>query len=231
MTSLILLHSAIGAATQLAPLAAQLQDTCEVHTFNFYGHGGEPSGNKDFSIKGFAEQLATFINDLSNSNRVNIFGYSMGGYAAMYMARHMNINIGKIITLGTKFHWDEATAAKECKMLQPDIIEQKVAAFAQQLNQRHHPQSWKQVLNQTAEMLQQMGKENPLAITDYKHIQTPSLIMLGDKDKMVTRDETINVYEQLPNAQLAILPGTPHPIEQTNPSIIAFHIHTFLNQQ
>ena len=228
MLAVILLHGAIGSAAQFDNLSAILQNEYDVHAINFYGHGGANDDGKYFSIPGFAEQVAAFIKDRAISGPVNIFGYSMGGYAAMYLAHIGSASISKIITLGTKFNWDEMIAAKECKMLQPAVIEQKVPAFAQELQQRHHPQSWKTVLNKTAEMLQQMGKQNPLQLEDYKSIQVPSLIMLGDKDKMVTREETIAVYEQLPNAQLAILPNTPHPLEQVDSDLLAYHIRRFI---
>ena len=147
----------------------------------------------------------------------------------MYMARHLNIEIKKIITLGTKFHWDEAVAEKECKMLRPETIEQKIPAFAQSLAQRHGEHQWKTLLNNTAEMLQQMGKHNPLNANDYPLIQVPSLIMLGDRDKMVGRDETIATFQSLPNAQLAVLPATQHPIEQVDPNLISYHIKRFIS--
>lgn len=231
MTPLILLHGAIGAASQFEPLIKQLEKNYQVHAINFSGHGGEPIDANSFSIKHFAQQVASFIHALNTNEPINIFGYSMGGYVAMYLARHININIGKIITLGTKFHWDEATAAKEIKMLQPDVIEQKIPAFAQQLNQRHHPQSWKEVLHTTANMLQHMGQDNPLKPGDYTSITTPSLIMIGDKDKMVTLEETVNTYHKLPNAQLAVLPATPHAIEQVDASLIAFYIKRFMQAE
>lgn len=228
MTPLILLHGAIGSASHFDNLIKQLPSTWDAHAINFYGHGGEPSNERSFSIEGFAEQVASVINN-KNISAVNIFGYSMGGYVAMYMARHFNITIQKIITLGTKFSWDEAIAEKECRMLRPDTIEQKVPAFAQSLAQRHGQEQWKSVLHKTAEMLQQMGKHNPLQADDYTKIQTQSLIMLGDSDKMVTREETINVFQSLPNAQLAILPATPHPLEQADSSLIAYHIQRFIS--
>ena len=228
MATLILLHGAIGSATQFDKLANSLQSHYDVHAIDFFGHGGVAGNGNHFSIAGFAEQVATYIKESNISEPVNVFGYSMGGYVAMYLARKSNTNIAKIITLGTKFHWDEPVAAKECKMLQPDVIEQKVPAFAQQLQQRHHAQQWKDVLTKTAEMLQQMGKQNPLQLDDYTSIQIPSLVMLGDKDKMVSREETIAVFEKLPDAQLAILPGTPHPIEQVDNDLLAYHIRRFI---
>jgi len=225
MTPLLLLHGAIGSSDDFNPLIKHLS-SYDVHAINFYGHGGEP-GDAAFSIEGFARQAASFINN-KNISAINIFGYSMGGYVAMYMARHLDIKIERIITLGTKFHWTEAIAEKECRMLWPDIIEQKVPAFAQSLAERHGQTQWKNVLHKTAEMLQQMGRQNPLQAEDYAHIHIPSLIMLGDRDKMVTREETIATYQTLPNAQLAILPVTPHALEQADSSLLAFHIRRFL---
>ena len=55
-----------------------------------------------------------------------------------------------------------------------------------------------------------------------------SSINTCDRDKMVTREETINVFQSLPNAQLAILPATPHPLEQADSSLIAYHLQRFL---
>jgi esterase len=226
MRPLLLLHGAIGSAAQFNRFKSYLSGSYAVHTLNFYGHGGDVSSEK-FSIEGFAEQAASFVHSLNLHEPINIVGYSMGGYVAMYMAKHLSTPIEKIITLGTKFNWDEAIAAKECNMLQPDVIEQKVPVFAKQLSERHG-QDWKNILNRTADMLQQMGRTNPLRLDDYTSIQTLSLIMLGDRDKMVTKEESIAVYQSLPNAQLAILPATPHPIEQVDAAFISYHIKHFL---
>jgi hypothetical protein len=53
--------------------------------------------------------------------------------------------------------------------------------------------------------------------------------MLGDRDKMVTLEETVTVYKNLLNAQLCILPNTPHPLEQVNVDLLAYVIYTFLS--
>ncbi|MBK9228864.1 MAG: alpha/beta fold hydrolase [Ignavibacteria bacterium] len=50
----------------------------------------------------------------------NIFGYSMGGYAALYAAKKYPGVIGKIFTLGTKFEWNEESSASEVKLLSPN---------------------------------------------------------------------------------------------------------------
>ncbi len=146
----------------------------------------------------------------------------------MCLAKQNPEKVGKIITLATKFNWDETIAANEIKMLNADKIAEKLPAFAETLQKRHAPNDWKTLLSKSAEMLYGLGKDNTLKLEDYKDIKTPSLILLGDRDKMVTLDETVAIYKQLPNAQMGVLPHTPHPIEQTDPELLTYFINRFL---
>ena len=221
--SLLILHGAIGASRQLNAIATKLSASYEVHLFDFPGHGGKVLPTTPFSIKLFADAVLEYIQE-HQLQELRVFGYSMGGYVAMYLAKHHPQLVTKIVTLGTKFHWDETTAAKEIKMLDANVISEKVPAFAHALADMHAPNDWKEVLQRTASMLKAMGQDNPLKLDDYKEIKTTSLVMLGDRDKMVTFDETLNTYKALPNAQMAVLPGTPHPVEQVDPSLVAYFL-------
>jgi pimeloyl-ACP methyl ester carboxylesterase len=227
MQHIILLHGALGSKDQLQPLVKVLEDTFQVHSFNFSGHGGRPFPDIPISIPFFGEQIAAYMQE-ANITHANIFGYSMGGYAAMHLAKQQPEKINKLITLATKFHWDEKTAAREVKMLDGKTIQEKVPAFAAQLQQRHAPNDWLTLLDKTSELLTSLGKTNTLPLEDYASIITPCLLLLGDRDKMVTLEETIAVYKQLPNAQCGVLPGTPHAFEQVNLSLLAQLIKEFL---
>lgn len=227
MEHILLLHGAIGSKDQLMPVKKKLDGSFSAHSLNFSGHGGSPWINEPFSIAGFASEVITFL-DEKGIDSISIFGYSMGGYVAMHLAKHHPQRIKKIITLATKFTWDETIAAQEIKMLNPAKIEEKLPDFAAVLQQRHAPNDWKLVLERTAAMLTAMGKDNPLKITDYPQIQHPVLLMLGDRDKMATLNETVEVYQNLPKAQLAVLPNTAHPIEMANTGRLANEIRTFL---
>jgi len=217
---LLILHGAIGASVQFLSLAEKLSDQYEVHLFDFPGHGGKAFAEEPFSIKLFSDSVLEYIQG-NNIPSVTIFGYSMGGYVAMLLAKEHPQLTERIITLGTKFHWHEAVAEKEIKMLNPEAIVLKLPGFAAVLEKMHAPNDWKEVLNRTAGMLATMGKDNPLKPEDFTRIQTPVRIMLGDRDKMVTLEETLAVYKALPHAQQVILPSTPHPIEQVDISLLA----------
>ena len=227
MHQLLLLHGAMGSSTQLQSLQAALKDHYHVHLFDFPGHGGTELPEA-FSIKLFADAVVEFLNS-KHLIKVSLFGYSMGGYVAMYLAKHHPSLVDRVITLATKFEWNETIVEKELKMLQADVIEQKLASFAETLKQRHTPQDWKQLMQKTAAMLTGLGKNNTLKISDYAGISTPCLVMIGDRDKMVSLEETIAVHSHLADSQLAVLPATPHPIEQVNTEMLAAHIHRFLS--
>ncbi len=224
--NLLLRHGAIGSSQQLNPLASELQDNYTVHLLNFAGHGGDLS-DSGFSINLFASQVAQYIQQ-NNLAPVPVFGYSMGGYVAAYLAVHHPKLISCICTLATKFLWDAVIAAKEVKMLDAGKISEKLPEFAATLQQRHAPNNWKIVLQKTSAMLIDMGTRNLLQTEDLRSIEIPVLLLLGDRDIMVTPQETMEVYQLLPNAQLAILPGTPHPIEQMDIAQLAFQINRFV---
>lgn len=226
MKTILLLHGAIGSSQQLEPLRAQLEKDYQVHCLNFPGYGGT-AVTEPFSISLFAKTVQDYC-EQKKLTEVNLFGYSMGGYVALYLAREQPQLLAKVVTLATKWEWNEAIAAKEIKMLDPEVIEQKLPSFAAALQRRHAPQDWKQVLNKTAAMLVEMGKQNPLTASDFSTIVSPIRLLLGDRDKMVTLEETIAIYKQLPHAELGILPNTSHPIEQVNIDLLAFHIKQFI---
>ncbi|MGC4101000.1 alpha/beta fold hydrolase [Ferruginibacter sp.] len=227
MEHLLLLHGAIGTKDQLSPLADALKDRYTVHTISFCGHGGAPFAEEPFSMELFANDVLQYL-QRNKIEQVNIFGYSMGGYVALYLAKHHPHLINKVITLATKFYWDENIAAKEIKMLDAATIEEKIPAFAAQLQQRHGLQNWKPLLEKTAALLTSLGKNNVLNAEDYSTINNPALVLLGDRDKMITLEETIAVYTALPNARMGMLPNTAHPIEKVHVELLSFLITQFL---
>jgi pimeloyl-ACP methyl ester carboxylesterase len=214
MQDIILLHGAIGAKDQLLPLAETLSNRFRVHRLSFTGHGGKPMAD-EFSIGLFCDDVL----GLMARNKITqafIFGYSMGGYVALKFAHMYPERVLRVFTFATKFQWSPEIAEKEIKMLDPATIEKKVPAFAAKLQERHHPNDWKTVLERTAAMMRELGKQPVLTEAVLSEIRIPVMITVGDKDMMVSAEETINTFRMLPAANLAILPYTSHPIEKMN---------------
>lgn len=212
MQTLILLHGALGAASQFEALKAALKTSFEVQVLEFYGHGASLS-DEPFRIEGFAEQLKAYL-DARDLRQVWVFGYSMGGYVALHLAAQHPEYFEKIITLGTKFHWTPESAAKEVQYLNPEKVEAKVPAYAAYLATLHGSPGWKTVMQKTAAMMLELGNGAALKDSDFKRIAVPCVLGLGDADTMVSAEETEQVEKVVPNAQVLRLEQTPHPIDK-----------------
>ncbi|MCX2740642.1 alpha/beta fold hydrolase [Pontibacter anaerobius] len=229
MENLLLLHGALGSAAMLEPLKLALQDDFRVHTLGFSGHGGQPLPQEPFTMQQFVQDILLFLEE-QQLERTHIFGYSMGGYAALSLAVQHPQRISSIYTLATKYAWTAEAAEKETKLLNPDKVEEKVPAFAETLAQRHTPQDWKQIMRHTASMMRQLG-QNPLLTTEtLPQLQLPVQVAVGDRDNMVTVEETLWAYRLLPNARLQVLPGTRHPLETLPVQQLSQHIRQFIGQ-
>ena len=225
MKPIIILHGALGSGAQFSSLKMLLNDSFDVHVLTLPGHGST-AGN-DFSIPLFAH----FVQDYIASNALEkpaVFGYSLGGYVAIYLASQHPGLLSSVCTLATKFSWNEVIAAKEVKMLNPQMMEAKVPAFAAELALRHEPTDWKEVVRQTANLLEGLGRNNHLTADAFAAITIPTLVMLGDRDKMVSLEETVLVAKALPAGQLAVLPGTPHPWESVDAQLVAYLLKRFI---
>ncbi len=231
MKKLLLLHGAIGAASQFdklrEELKTELKDKFEIHTMNFSGHGGEAMPDK-FSIELFADDVVKYL-EKNNLKNIDVFGYSMGGYVALYIASQHSNKVNRIFTTATKFDWNEESSVKESKMLNPAKIEEKIPAFAKSLEKRHSPSDWKVILNKTAEMMIDLGKKPVLTDEVLEKIENEVLISVGDKDTMVTLEETANAAGKLKNGKLFIFSETEHPIEKMDVKKLSTEIKNFFN--
>jgi pimeloyl-ACP methyl ester carboxylesterase len=234
---LLLLHGALGSGEQMLRLAGAFRGERTVLAPDFPGHGrgaaqgdggngaGAPVG---FSIGGFAQDVLALL-DRNGIDRADIFGYSMGGYIALYLARHHPGRVGRIITLGTKFAWDARVAEREASRLDPAAIEAKVPGFAAQLRERHGD-GWERVVRSTAKMMLELGAAPELTEADFRSIPHRALVAVGDRDAMVSIDETIGTARSLPAGECLVVPGTPHPFEQVDQELLAFHIRQFFSK-
>jgi pimeloyl-ACP methyl ester carboxylesterase len=215
---LLLLHGAIGSGRQFNKLLPVLSEY-DVHVFTFPGHGGKEIPAEGFSIELFADSVHNYLKE-KNLESVFVFGYSMGGYVALYLASRYPNLFKKIITLGTKMEWTPEIAARETSQLNAEKIEAKVPAFAEALKQLHSPQDWKIVLQKTSEMLAAMGERPPLTKEDFQKIKIPVVVGLGDADKMVSREESERVVKYLPDGKFLLLENTEHPLERVDVNVL-----------
>lgn len=213
--SILLLHGALGSAAQMKPLVDILEDHCTVYSVDFSGHGGKPIPSEGFDMDKMADDLADYIRNQLPCP-IPVFGYSMGGYIAAIVASRWPELIASVTTLGTKWDWSPEIASREVGMLNTEAIESKVPALAALIQSRHHPNTWKAVVEATARMLSKLGEAPLLDEKILARITVPVTILRGTADRMVAEEPSILAASWIPNAQYIPLQDVPHPFEQVD---------------
>lgn len=222
---ILLLHGALGSASSLNPLKEILEEDFEVFTYTFQGHGGSEMPIEDFSISNFANEVLVFLEE-NSLHKIILFGYSMGGYVGLYLAKHFPEKVEKLYTLATKLNWTIEGSIKEASMLNPIKIKEKVPKYALALEQLHGS-NWEILMGKTATIMLNLGKNPAISESDYEEISVPVLISVGDKDAMVSIEESIFAFRKIPNCEFYVMPNTIHPIEKVDVNQVAHQIKVF----
>lgn len=220
----MVVHGALGSSCQMAPVVKALlaaRRFADVIPVELPGHGETPlEPGAPFTMETFAHAIGSAI-ARANVPRPLVFGYSMGGYAALLLEQLHPDTVGGIVTLGTMLQWSPDVAARAAARLDPHVLRDKVPAFASVLQARHASAGgWELVLTRTAELLRQLGDHPPLTSSSLAGITCPVHLLVGDRDDSVTLDETMRAASCMPRARASRLPDTPHPIEKVSLSTI-----------
>lgn len=227
MKQLLLLHGALGSRYQFEDFKPVIRAKgFEPEAINFSGHGGFSIPVQGYNFNVFADDILRYA-DEHKMDKLNLFGYSMGGYAALYFAKLHPDRVNKIAALNVKFNWDPLSTQKEIALLNADKMIEKVPSFADKLMFQHGLNIWKEVLKSTANMMEQLSKEFVLTKEDIENIKVPVLLAVGDKDTTTSIDENLAVHKQLPDSQFWVLPNTLHPFDKVNAAQLSEQLSIF----
>lgn len=209
--NIVLLHGAIGTKKQMAGFSADIKNEYKVYSYDFPGHGEHPNMENEFSIELFEQWISKEIANMEGD--VAILGYSLGGYVGLRLALMHADKVKAVMTFGTIFDWHPEQAKKQISMINPSKIQEKVPSFAEQLN-NVHGDKWQKVLTNTHGLLARLGDSPLLNEENLPSIKAKCLISVGDRDALVSIEESIKAYKLIPGALLAVYPETGHPIEK-----------------
>lgn len=229
MNPLLLLHGALGSKDQFDSLTPKLEEHFEIHTLNFEGHGQAGPTDSAFRIEYFSENVLGYL-DEHDIREINIFGYSMGGYVALNLAKEQPESIHKIAILGTILQWNEEIAELESRHLYPEKIKEKVPLFADQLKERHL-YGWEKVVDKTRELVQKLGEIPVIEKDDWQAIKHNIRLHVGDRDTTAGLDKTIEIYRKMDYADLAVLPKTGHPLSEVNQPVLIASLVDFFKEK
>ncbi|MEX0723147.1 MAG: alpha/beta fold hydrolase [Gracilimonas sp.] len=227
MNPILFLHGALGTSDQLKPLVEKLNIKQSIHLINFEGHGSGVGSTRPFRMEHFAENVVDYMEG-HEIEKADFFGYSMGGYVAMYIARNHPQKAARIASLGTVLKWSSDVSEREVRFLNPEKIREKVPQFAEELDKRHST-GWEEVAAKTKDLLLNLGADPRITDSEWEEIRNKVRIHTGDRDATAGIEQSLDVCKKLENGELMVLPNTPHPIERVDLKLLACSLNDFFS--
>ncbi len=222
----------------------------EVILFNNAGVSSS-SGEVPTSIEGMAANAIAFIRALGLS-KIDVLGFSIGGFVAQEIAGHASSLVRKLILVGTGPRGGEGMASltPEAQQIfgatyeEPDHLwlavhftksEASQAAgrdFLKRFRLRKEnrdPEVNEKVALAQLEALGKWGIQFKRSYDYLKSISQPTLIVNGGKDVIIYSVNSFILQQNLPNAQLILYPDANHGSQYQYPELFVRHVSMFLS--
>ncbi len=206
----------------LRSIGPGLSKNFRVGAFDRRGHGRTADTLEPFTYEDMADETIAFIEFLDR--RVHLVGHSDGANIALLVAMRRPDLLKRVVVVGANYHY--------AGLLDFPLLNVEDPGFEQWASQYatlapHGIDHAAVVLAKTNEMF----RTGPTMTTeDLTTIQVPTLVLVGDDD-VATLEHTISLYESLPNAQLAIVPGASHAVLKERTKDCVRIIQRFLRQK
>lgn len=178
------------------------------------GHGKTPRGEREFSLKQFAEDLKEFL-DSKRILRAILLGFSDGGNIAMLFALKYQSYVEALILNGANVHTGGVRKTYQIPICIGYGMVSFLAVFSKSMVQKK-------------EMLGLMVTQPNIALAELEKITVWVLVIAGKKD-MITYEHTRAIHNHLPKSEMVILEGD-HFIANKNPEAFNKEVEKFLEQ-
>lgn len=152
---------------------------------------------------------------------LSIIGWSDGGIVALKMGIKGKLKIKKIVAMGANLRPDSTAVhswAINNVMKEREIVESKII-------EKDTTQNW----NLQKQLLGLLGEQPNIPTSDLSKIKAQVLIIAGDED-IIRGDHSLEIYENIPKAQLCIMPGETHFAPASNPQLFNEIAYKFLSE-
>jgi len=181
-------------------------------------HGKSGLGTDRLTYMQMMEDYNALLEQL-NVTGAHVVGWSDGGIQALLLAIHHPDKVAKMAIMGANLRPDQtAINAWVPGLLQPlsDMVDEMISSNDSSEDWQHSRQ-----------LLDLLMTQPDIPLESLQQIKAPVLVIAGDKDIIRAR-HTLEIFENLPNAHLAILPGQTHWAPATDPVAFNTLVENFL---
>lgn len=221
--ALVLMHGGLVDARWFEPNLAPLAERFHVYTPERRGHGHTPDVPGPITYQLMTEDTIAFLETVVREP-ADLVGHSDGAVVAMLVAMQRPDLVDRLVMISGGFSKDGEAA--------PDA-EWDVPAITQFLGPAYGEVSpdGEDHFSVVATKVGEMAAEEPyLDASELAKVTARSLVMFADDD-LVTLSHMIETFEALPDAELAIVPGTSHFLTQEKPHLVNELVLDFLTNE
>lgn len=200
--TVVLLHGGLSkSSTMLRVLGPRLSKHFEIAAFDRRGHGRSADTDDPFSFDAMADETIAFLEYLGRPS--HLIGHSDGANVALLVALRRPDLVRRVVLVGANYHHYGLMPMPAMRAEGADFDE-LVEYFAS-----NSPDGAEHAAVAVEKSRVLWASEPTLSVEDLVAITVPVLVMAGDDD-VAQLSHTVSMYEAIPEAQLAILPGTSH---------------------
>ena len=202
------------------PTLAALAEVLHVYTPEQRGHGRTPDVAGPASYELMAGDTIAFIETVIG-RPVHLAGCSDGAVVALMVALRRPDLVRRLVLAAGVFHrggWAEGVLDGE----PPDFLERSYGELS--------PDGIGHYGVIVAKLAAMHAREPALTPADLRAVPCRTLVMVADDDE-VRLEHAIEAYRSLPDAELAVVPGTSHGLLVEKPELCNLLITEFLTKE
>jgi pimeloyl-ACP methyl ester carboxylesterase len=220
---LVLLHGGAVDARFFEHNVAALAEHYRVITTDLWGHGRTADRDGPFTLDSFASDVAELIERVGGGP-AHVLGHSIGAAVALILALRRPELVRKLVEISGGYDIEAEVGTQDRSI--DDMVEQTVAFLGKTYGEvspdgeAHFPI----VVRKDFEL---SSREPRLSVQDLGALKALTLVMYADDD-ITGLEHALDFYRAVPNAELAIVPGTSHFLLQEKAALCNAIILDFL---
>jgi pimeloyl-ACP methyl ester carboxylesterase len=217
---LVMLHGATSSGHEdFAPQIPLFSKAFRLLLPDARGHGRTRWDARDgFEYSWLVDDLVAFVDELG-LDTFHLLGFSMGAMTALQFAVRAPSRVRTLVLVGITTQ-REPRASVARRLMDPARVDRDEPAWGAQLERRHGPGqgtgAWRFLLPAIAS---DVAHQPLLGPADLRRIDSPAMVVCGDRDPFVPVDHAWGLKRQLPDGRLFVAPDCRHEVLTRRPGL------------
>jgi pimeloyl-ACP methyl ester carboxylesterase len=220
---LVYLHGGFSSSRELAPVGREHAEPLGVRVAHRRGHGRTPDVAGPFTYERYAEDAVAFLDEVVGGP-AHLVGYSDGAITALLAALARPDLVRRMVLISGQYHQSGLLPAF---FHGPDAVAELQATPLATWYAEESPDGGEHFPVVAAKIIENALTGPTLTADQLAAVPARTLVMSGDDDA-ITLEHTIEMYRSLPEAELAVVPGTSHLLCMEKPALVTQLVLDFL---